>query len=105
MSTFTYRAASDAALYVRHFKKREGQPVMDMDAVAICTGVPAVELTRRAAAGAGPVFTADELDRGCARTDIVRVKLGREPSMFDTLREFGDESAAGGLLLGNVPSE
>lgn len=46
----------------------------------------------------GPVITAEEMRRGWARTDTVRVKLGRNPTIYDVLREFGDESAEAGLL-------
>lgn len=107
MSTFAYRTASDHTLHVRHFRRRNGSAVMDADAMAICTGVPADELTTRIKVKAGPVITSDEIDRGRARTDITRIKLGREPSVFDVLREFGDESAASGLLTddGTMPRE
>lgn len=98
MGDFVYRGASDFALHARHFRRRNGVEIMDGDAVAICSGVPAAEIARRIAAQSGPVITAEEIDRGQARTDTVRVLLGREPSLFDVLREFGDESAAAGLL-------
>lgn len=100
MTEFVYRTASDHALYARHFKQTGGVPVMDMDAAAICSGVASTELSRRVAAGTGPVIAADELERGRARTDMVRIKIGREPSLFDTLREFGDEAQADGLVPG-----
>ncbi|MEV6646036.1 hypothetical protein [Amycolatopsis sp. NPDC051371] len=98
MPEFTYKTASDFALHARHFRRRNGTEVMDGAAVAICSGVPAAEIARRIAAKSGPVITAEEIDRGQARTDLVRVKLGREPSLFDVLRELGDESAEAGLL-------
>jgi hypothetical protein len=98
VNTFTYRTASDHTLHVRHFKQVGTVPIMDIDAVAICSGIPATLLTSRVAAGTDPVVTAEELERGRARTDIVRLKLGREPSLYDVLREFGDESASAGLL-------
>jgi hypothetical protein len=98
MPKFVYKTASDFALHARHFSRRHGVDIMDGDAVAICSGVPAAEIARRIVARSGPVITEDELERGRARTDMVRIKLGREPSLYDTLREFGDESVEAGLL-------
>ncbi|MEV6879565.1 hypothetical protein [Amycolatopsis sp. NPDC051128] len=99
MGDFVYRDASDFALHARHFRRIPGHgEAMDGDAVAICSGIPAAEIARRIAAQSGPVITAEEMRRGWARTDTVRVKLGRNPSVYDVLREFGDESAAAGLL-------
>ncbi|GAB3154196.1 hypothetical protein GCM10027258_57720 [Amycolatopsis stemonae] len=99
MGEFRYRNASDFALHARHFRHMPGRgEVMDGDAVAICSGIPAAEIARRIAIGAGPVLDEDDLRRGWARTDTVRVKLGRNPTVYDVLREFGDESAEAGLL-------
>lgn len=98
MAEFRYRDASDFALHARHFRRHNGAEVMDGDAVAICSGIPAAEIARRIAAQSGPVITDEEMRRGWARTDTVRVKLGRNPTVFDVMREFGDESAEAGLL-------
>lgn len=99
MAEFRYRDASDFALHARHFRRLpDSGEVMDGDAVAICSGVPAAEIARRIAAKSGPVITSEEMRRGWARTDTVRVKLGRNPTIYDVLREFGDESAEAGLL-------
>lgn len=99
MAEFRYRNASDFALHARHFHRVPGRgEVMDGDAVAICSGIPAAEIARRIATGSGPVLDSDDMRRGWARTDTVRVKLGRNPSVYDVLREFGDESAEAGLL-------
>lgn len=101
MAEFCYRDASDFALHARHFWRIPGRgEAMDGDAVAICSGIPAAEIARRIAAGSGAVITAEEMRRGWARTDAVRIKLGRNPSVYDVLREYGDESAEGGLLGG-----
>ncbi|WIY05445.1 hypothetical protein QRX60_16940 [Amycolatopsis mongoliensis] len=100
MGDFVYRTASDFALHTRHFSRRGGVETMDGDAVAICSGIPADEIARRIAAGTGAVITEEELRRGWARTDAVRVKLGRNPTVYDVLREFGDESTEAGLLGG-----
>ncbi|MFI6308474.1 hypothetical protein ACIBCH_41830 [Amycolatopsis thailandensis] len=103
MADFRYRDASDFALHDRHFRcLAGGRHVMDADAVAICSGIPAATINERVRAESGPVLTVEELERGTARTDIVRVKLGRNPSVYDVLREFGDEAAEAGLLLGGA---
>jgi hypothetical protein len=99
---FVYRTASDFALHARHFRRIGTVDTMDADAAAICSGIAADEITRRVRAESGPVITDKDLERGLARTDLVRVKLGREPSVFDVLREFGDESTEAGLLLGGA---
>ncbi|MGW4129474.1 hypothetical protein [Amycolatopsis japonica] len=98
MADFRYRDASDFALHVRHFHRHNGVEMINGDAMAIATGLPAAEIARRIQARTGAVFTAEDHDRMVARTDIVRVKLGRNPSVYDVLREFGDEATEAGLL-------
>lgn len=91
--TFTYRTATDEEIAARHFDLMNGEVVLDSRAVAIMTGT-SYEDVQRAATGA--VLPKEAVVRGRARREIVEIKLGRDASMFDVLREYGDEEVSAG---------
>lgn len=90
MAAFTYRTASDAELWERHFAclNEDRTFAADIAGSRILFGLSEDEIRDLAANG----LTFDFLNRISARIDMVRIKLGKEPSLCDVLREFGDEA-------------
>ncbi|MFJ1764022.1 hypothetical protein ACIOD2_27155 [Amycolatopsis sp. NPDC088138] len=90
MTEFRYRTATDAELWEKHFAclNEDRTFAADLAGSRIVFGLDDDETNDLVANG----LTFEYLARIAARIDIVRIKLCKEPSLCDVLREYGDET-------------